>query len=332
VKKASRAVVHPLVLAQALLADSQATVVVSLEEADRPSHSALVQAVDLAVLVDSHLQTPTRYSSKSGIDQSSTSFSHLSCRSFFSSMGSGGIFGGGMGGMPGGRPSPSRSRSFFDEDDAMDGTFSGGGMPGSFGNGFGSSSSGRPRRASHSSAPPSEITRPLKVALEDLYSGTVKHLKVGRKLLNGSTEDKVLDIQIHPGWKSGTKIRFPRAGNEQAHGEAQDLVFVVEEKEHARFKRDGNNLIVNVPISLVDALVGTGGKRAVEHLDGRQVQVPVPTGVVKPGQETKISGEGMPIRKDGNVKSKGDLIVRWEVTFPDRLTDAQKQGVRTVLG
>ena len=92
------------------------------------------------------------------------------------------------------------------------------------------------------------------MSLEDLYSGTTKHLKVGRRLLNGGTEDKVLEIQIHPGWKSGTKIRFPRAGNEQPNGEAQDLVFVVEEKPHDRFVRDGNDLVTTVKIPLVDAL------------------------------------------------------------------------------
>ena len=36
----------------------------------------------------------------------------------------------------------------------------------------------------------------------------------GRKIIDGSSEDKVLDVQIHLGWKSGTKIRFAKAGNE----------------------------------------------------------------------------------------------------------------------
>lgn len=242
---------------------------------------------------------------------------------------------GGMGGMSG----------MFDVDDDMGNSFSfssGGGMPG-----------GMPQRPAHShqhpqsqfqsqSQPspsqvqPSEITRPLKVSLEELYHGSVKRLKVGRRLLNGTTEDKVLEIQVYPGWKSGTKIRFPRAGNEQQHGEAQDLVFVVEEKPHDVFKRDGNDLVCVVQISLVEALAGNPGgvrmKKTVDMLDGRKLQVPVPLGVVKPGQEMIISGEGMPIRKDGSVKKKGDLIVKWNVVFPDRLTPSQQEGVRKVLG
>ncbi|EIN10052.1 DnaJ-domain-containing protein [Punctularia strigosozonata HHB-11173 SS5] len=235
-------------------------------------------------------------------------------------------FMGGMGGMGGGGMGGGRSSMFTTDDDDVPGSFftsRSGGMPGGF------SSGGRPRPQRRPSSPPpqsagpSEITKPLKVSLDDLYNGATKHLKVGRKLLGGGTEDKVLEIQVLPGWKEGTKIRFPRAGNEQPTGESQDLVFVVEEKPHDRFTREGNDLVCKVKIPLVEALTGGSSKKTIEALDGRKLQVTVPSGVVKPGQETRIAGEGMPIRKAGK---KGDLIVRWDVVFPDRLTEAQKEG------
>ncbi|KAJ4477387.1 hypothetical protein J3R30DRAFT_3334089 [Lentinula aciculospora] len=234
----------------------------------------------------------------------------------------------GMGGM-GGRSGMRSER--FDEDDPMD-SFSrfGSGMSGGMPGGIPRSRPSRPSRADSNPAP-SEITRPLKVSLQDLYSGAVKHLKVGRRLLNGSTEDKVLDIQVHPGWKSGTKIRFARAGNEQARGEAQDLVFVVEEKPHEIFQREGNDLTCHISIPLLEALTHEGGKKQVESLDGRKIQMNIPAGVVRPGQETTVHGEGMPIRKDGTVKKKGDLIVKWDVIFPDRLASSQKEGLKKVL-
>jgi DnaJ family protein B protein 4 len=150
--------------------------------------------------------------------------------------------------------------------------------------------------------------------------------------LGGSTEDKVLEIQVIPGWKSGTKIRFPRAGNEQPNGEAQDLVFVVEEKPHEVFTREGDDLICRLRIPLVDALTGVDGKKTIVALDGRKLQIPLPGGVVKPNQETRIPNEGMPIRKQGSTKKKGDLIVRWDVVFPDRLTPTQKEGLKKLLG
>lgn len=251
---------------------------------------------------------------------------------FFGGGGFGGM--GGMGGM---------GASFGDDDDDMSGGGGGGarftnifGMPGGFG-GMGSR-----KRPSHHHAPtpgtpngssgPSEVNRPLKVSLEDLYTGTTKKLKVGRKLLSGGLEEKILEVEVQPGWKAGTKIRFPNAGNEQPNGEAQDVVFIIEEKPHPRFTRDANDLIANVDIPLVDALTASGGgSRTIDALDGRKVRIPLPSGIVKPGSESRVSGEGMPIRKAGTASSRGDLIVKWNVVFPDRLTQSQKDGLKKLL-
>ncbi|KAI9460750.1 hypothetical protein F5148DRAFT_1276730 [Russula earlei] len=238
---------------------------------------------------------------------------------------------GGLGGMHG--------PSIFDDDDDMGGAspFSSfrsasGRMPG----GMNDTGSTPFTRTATQPAPqretPNEVTRPFKVSLEDLYGGATKHLKVSRRKLDGSTEGKVLEIAVQPGWKEGTKIRFPRAGNESADGTSQDLVFVVEDKPHPRFTRSGDDLVAKVEISLVEALTNeTGAKKELEHLDSRRVQVPVPPGVVRPGQETRVTGDGMPIRRKG-ASGKGDLVVRWEVKFPDRLTPGQKEGLRKVLG
>jgi len=231
-----------------------------------------------------------------------------------------------------------RGASFFDEDDDMGGTSpfssfhtSSGRMPGGM-NDTGSARSGRTYPQPIPKTEAKEVTRPLKLSLEEVYGGTTKHMKVSRRKLDGLTEEKVLEIAVQPGWKEGTKVRFPRAGNETAGGTPPDLVFVVEDKPHPRFSRSGDDLIARVEIPLVEALTNaSGAKRQLEHLDGRKLQVPVPPGVVKPGQETRIASEGMPIRRKG-ATGKGDLLVRWEVKFPDRLTLAQKEGVRKVLG
>lgn len=228
---------------------------------------------------------------------------------------------GGMGGMGG-------MRSAFDEDDDMGASFFGnmpGGIPRS------SPSAQRASSTPATSQQPSEIVRPLKVTLEELYNGTTKHLKVGRRLQDGTTEDKVLEIHVVPGWKSGTKVRFPRAGNEQPNGEAQDLVFVVEEKPHPIFTREGDDIICYLKIPLVEALTADLVRRTVEQLDGRKLQVTAPPGILKPGTETRVPNEGMMVRKAGSAKRKGDLIVRWDVVFPGRLTPAQKEGIRRIL-
>ena len=237
---------------------------------------------------------------------------------------------GGLGGM--------RGASMFDNDDMMGGgsPFSAfGGMPGQMPGGMGGGGGGARRHQTQSAAKsnaPSETVRPLKLTLEELYAGTTKHMKVSRRNFDGTTEEKVLEILVQPGWKEGTKVRFPRAGNEGADGSSPDLVFVVEDKPHERFARKGDDLIAKIEIPLVEALTNeSGAKKYLEHLDGRKLQVSIPPGVVKPGQETRVAGEGMPIRKKG-ASGKGDLVVRWDVTFPARLTAGQKEGVRKVLG
>jgi len=229
-------------------------------------------------------------------------------------------------------------RSAFSFDDNLG--FGGGGMPGGMFGGLGGMPGGFPRQdpRQHRKGPmkktetaPSEITRPLKVKLEDLFAGTTKRLKITRKLLSGEQEERVIEIDISPGYKAGTKIRFPHAGNEREGEEAQDLVFVVEEAPHDKFTREGNDLNTTEKLPLVDALTGTGSTRTITGLDGKKIPVPVPAPVVKPGAQTKISGHGMPIRKEGQVRSRGDLIVKWDIVFPDRLSVAQRDAIRAAL-
>jgi DnaJ family protein B protein 4 len=225
---------------------------------------------------------------------------------------------GGMGGMGGGMGG-------FDMG-GMGGM--GGGMPGGFG--------GQPER-SEPPPPPQEVTKPLALTLEELYKGGTKRLKITRHLRNGSTEEKILEVAYRAGWKNGTKIKFAGAGNEDEYGQSQTVTFIVETKPHPRFERDGDDLIVKLNITLSQALLGPDGggsiTKEIEQLDGRRINVSLPSGqIVQPGQETRVTGEGMPITKANSIKKKGDMIVRWNVVFPKSLTPPQKDALRKVLG
>jgi DnaJ family protein B protein 4 len=254
---------------------------------------------------------------------------------FFKNMGGGGGGGGSRftfgddddddmtGGMPGGMPG-----GIFGNLGGM------GGMPGMAGarpRRRGSGRGGTSNRAPPQESGPSEVIKPLKVKLEDLYMGITKKLRVTRRLLNGEQVEKTLEINISPGFKAGTKFRFKGDGNERVGAEPQDLVFVLEEIPHERFTRDGNDLTTTEKITLLEALTG-GITRQVPILDGRRPSVKTPAGVVKPGSETRVPGYGMPIRKQGQVKQHGDLIVKWEIVFPDRLTTSQQEGLKKILG
>lgn len=136
-----------------------------------------------------------------------------------------------------------------------------------------------------------------------------------------------MTIDIKPGWKKGTKITFPDMGNEEPGVIPADLVFVVDEKPHSVYTRDGNDLVVNKEITLLEAL--TGKTFELITLDGRSLSIPV-TEIMKPGHEVIVANEGMPISKE--PRRKGNLRIKIDVKYPSRLTEVQKSELRRVLG
>lgn len=69
------------------------------------------------------------------------------------------------------------------------------------------------------------------------------------------TEDKILNIVIKRGWKEGTKITFPKEGDETPENIPADIAFVLKDKGHPLFKRDGSNIIYTTKISLKEVCV-----------------------------------------------------------------------------
>ena len=104
-----------------------------------------------------------------------------------------------------------------------------------------------------------------------MYTGTTKRLKITRKQNDGSGRlvpaENVLEVTVKPGWKAGTKISFPNAGDELVPGQAQTIVFVIEEKPHPAYQRDGDDLSTEIELSLVEAF--TGFSKDLKTLDGR---------------------------------------------------------------
>jgi len=230
--------------------------------------------------------------------------------------------GGGAGGAGGGGA---------DEDDIFNlfgggfgGTPQGAGSRRSTGANFGSRQQARPQTP--------EVTvveRQLPVSLEDMYKGAHKKMKIKRKTYNQqgqrTTEDKILEMDIKPGLKAGSKIKFAGVGD-QEEGGSQDLHFIVTEKPHATLTRDGDDVKTTIELDLKEAL--TGWKRTVTTIDGRQLQVSGagPTG---PGYEERFPGLGMPLSKKPG--ERGDFIVQVKVNFPKSLTAAQKAKIKEAL-
>lgn len=174
------------------------------------------------------------------------------------------------------------------------------------------------------------IERALACSLEDLYKGTTKKMKISREVLDATgrptVKEEILIIGIKAGWKKGTKITFPEKGNEQRNMTPSDLVFIVDERTHGVFKRDGNDLIATQKITLSEAL--TGYTVQLTTLDGRNLSIPI-SSIINPNYEEVVPGEGMPIVKEPS--KKGNLRIKFQIKFPTNLTTEQKVGIKRLL-
>ena len=146
-------------------------------------------------------------------------------------------------------------------------------------------------------------------------------------------ERKVLHVHIEKGVQNGEKISYPGEGDQLPGVQAGDVIFEIEEKEHERFKRKGNDLIYSAKIHLYTALVG--GVFHIQHLDHqtRYLKVHIlPGEVIQPGALKLIRGQGMPEKRHHNP---GDLYIAFELEFPNEtphLNDHDKITLKTILG
>ncbi|KAJ7098173.1 hypothetical protein B0H15DRAFT_920817 [Mycena belliarum] len=137
----------------------------------------------------------------------------------------------------------------------------------------------------------------------------------GKKVL---PEKKFLEVHIDKGMKGGQTIQFRGESDESPSAEPGDVVIVVEEKPHERFKRQENDLITEVEIDILTAL--GGGQFSIKHLDDRALIVKLEPGeIVKHGDLKVIHGQGMPSQRH---HEPGDMYVKLGVVFPESIDPA----------
>lgn len=113
---------------------------------------------------------------------------------------------------------------------------------------------------------------------------------------------------------------MPQQGEAIKTGVAGDLYVKVHVKAHSTFRRDGSNLIMDLPVKLTDALLGS--IVSIETLEGKTLEVKIPP--MKLAEELlRVRGNGIPL--GGN--SRGDLIIRLEIAMPHRLSSKAKKVV-----
>ncbi|XP_064095931.1 dnaJ homolog subfamily B member 4-like [Macrobrachium nipponense] len=175
------------------------------------------------------------------------------------------------------------------------------------------------------------IIKDLFVSLEDVAQGATKKMKITRNVVGGDglsrKEEKILTINVKPGWKEGTKVTFEREGDQIPGKIPADIVFVIKDKPNAMFKRDGANVIYTGQISLRQALCG--GQIVVPTLDGTTVSLDLSNEIVNPKTTKRLLGYGLPYHKEPN--RKGDIIIHFDILFPATLSDSTKEILSEVI-
>jgi len=213
--------------------------------------------------------------------------------------GYGGGFGGGFGGAGGQRGFRADGFEGFgnegvDLGDLFDGLFGGRGPGGGRG----------PRQAPRGA----NVQYRLRVSLADAATRASQRITL--------SDGKTIDLKLPAGLEDGTQMRLSGKG-EPGPGGAGDAIVVISIDPHPFFRREGDNVRLDLPISLDEAV--NGGKIKVPTLEGA-VMMSVAPGTSS-GKTLRLKGRGMS-RKDG---TRGDQLVRLEITLPDADEDLSKR-------
>ena len=134
------------------------------------------------------------------------------------------------------------------------------------------------------------------------------------------TERRV-QITVPPGTEDGTRMRLVGQGGPGQPGDpAGDLIVTFQVQPDRFFRRDGLDLISEVPINVAQAVLGT--RIRVRTIDGKKVVLRIPPGT-QPGRRFRIKGQG--VEKNGR---RGDQLVQVDVTVPENLSPEQQDLVR----
>jgi len=138
-------------------------------------------------------------------------------------------------------------------------------------------------------------------------------------LLQTAHQQKTLEIKIPKGITSGTIIKYPNLGdNLFPNLPPGDLYLTVNVIQHDRFTVAGLDLIINLTIDCIDAILGC--ERTIIGLDNKVFSIRIPQGC-QPETKLKIPGQGLNAFQND---IKGNLLVQISISVPTNLTEDQK--------
>ena len=137
----------------------------------------------------------------------------------------------------------------------------------------------------------------------------------------GATKEKQhVKVHIPGGVDNGMRLKMSGYGDAgQAGGPPGDLYVFITVEPHEIFEREGNDIILDLPISFADAALGC--KKEVPSLFSKACRITIPEGTQN-DKQFRVKGEGFP---NVHGQGKGDLIVKIVVETPTHLSEKQKE-------
>lgn len=170
----------------------------------------------------------------------------------------------------------------------------------------------RPRRGQ-------DIEYAMEVTLEEAYNGSTRLIDISSPQPSGEVKQRRLEVKIPAGVATGSRVRISGEGQPGVAGGAKgDLYLVISVRPHPLFERTGDDLSVEVPVPLLDAILG--GEAEVATPKGK-LALKIPAGTQN-GKVFRLTGQGMP--RIGGA-SKGDLYARVRVVLPTYLSPEEQE-------
>lgn len=199
---------------------------------------------------------------------------------------------GGQGGGPRGGPGGFGFDSMFSEDDLFSEMFR------SASRGSGGRQHSAPRKGA-------DVHYSLTVTFEEAALGAARTITL--------TNGKKINVKVPPACEDGKSLRLKGMGSPgQLGGADGDALVEITVAAHPVFRRDGQDVIADLPVTLKEAVLGA--KVVVPTVDGR-VTVAIPEGS-NSGTTLRLRGRGIPAAANSETQ-RGDQLVRLRITLPD---------------
>ena len=163
--------------------------------------------------------------------------------------------------------------------------------------------------SNYSDTPAQDSEAAIALTFSEAFNGTQKQFRL---------RDETVKVRIPPGAKTGSRLRIKGKGQlSPFSGQRRDLYLNIELQSHLLFKFQGDNLVIEIPITSEEAVLGS--KITLPTPDGKVTMKVSPR--VDSGQSLRLKGKGW--RKPSDRRS--DLMVKLKIVSPKNLSDTEKE-------